>query len=197
MAIDRNLNVIHIIDRGEDPSPRVFAIPVGQPIFDIYYRVLARTYVEIFGDRLQIAGPKIAVNMLRDVAKATERMESTGNWWDGPDGVEAGFLGAVRRGMTVFAPAGGEWQQLVFEDAVKRGSISEQEAAAVLGAMVFFTVVWLTDDKRRALLLLERAGNVWGWRLTSSPISDLRSSLPTLTPPEPTGAKATASSTIR
>ena len=178
MAIDRNLNVIHIIDRGEDPSPRVFAIPVGQPIFDIYYRVLARTYVEIFGDRLQIAGPKIAVNMLRDVAKATERMESTGNWWDGPDGVEAGFLG-------------------VFEDAVKRGSISEQEAAAVLGAMVFFTVVWLTDDKRRALLLLERAGNVWGWRLTSSPISDLRSSLPTLTPPEPTGAKATASSTIR
>ena len=38
MAIDRNLNLIYTIDRGEDPAPRVFAIPVGQAIFDIYYR---------------------------------------------------------------------------------------------------------------------------------------------------------------
>ena len=197
MAIDRNLNLIYTIDRGEDPAPRVFAIPVGQAIFDIYYRVLARTYVEIYGDRLQIAGAKIAVNMLRDVAKATPRMDGSGTWWEGPDGVEAGFLGAVRRQMTAFAPAGGEWQQLMFDDAVKRGLIDEKEAAAALGAVVFFTVVWLTEEQRRALPLLERAGAVWGWRLTSSPVSDLRKSLPTLTPAEPTGAKATASSTIR
>ena len=105
MAIDRNLNLIYTIDRGEDPAPRVFAIPVGQAIFDIYYRVLARTYVEIYGDRLQIAGAKIAVNMLRDVAKATPRMDGSGTWWEGPDGVEAGFLGVMLFGRERVGPA--------------------------------------------------------------------------------------------
>jgi hypothetical protein len=195
MKIDRRLNLVLTLER-EDGSPlHVFSTPIGREVFETYFMVISKTFSRIYAENLSfLGGPRVCAMMIKDVALNTARPDRTGNMWEGPDGVENGLMNEIRRLTNVLIPAEGGWTVVPYADALARRVMDEEEASEVEGAITFFTVNWLMHKKATARAILEAAAGMWGWLITSSPLSDYKNGLQTSTPTEPSGPKAQPSS---
>lgn len=201
MKIDKKLNLVIPLPRDETdgPAPQVYSMPVGRGVFETYFLVMSKAFARIYKEGLDfVAGPRVASMMIRQMAQETARVipdrPGLTNWWEGPDGVEMGLMGELRRLTSVFSPTTDGWQGFPFEDALKKGIISEEEGQEIEGAISFFTLILHMHTRAKAMIFLSPAASLWGWQIVSSTIMEFRSSLPTLTPPASTATRGKASS---
>lgn len=146
--------VIPIYGEGDAITGYVHSIPIGRAVFEANYRLLGATFVGSVEERLaDVAGPAFAELILRDAA-ATRGID--------PEPL----LNEIRR-LTYFlrsAPTG--WEMIPFYEAATKGQISESDAREVMGALVFFTSVWASVPRRRAMDILPGAAKRFGAELT-------------------------------
>lgn len=190
--LDRSLNLAIPIQRDDGSTVHVFSRPITRATFVAYERVISLTYSQLWSDKLMVGtGAAVAAIRLENVAKETPR--GAGTWWEGPDGVESGLLGEIRRLTNVLAPdqAGGGWRQIQYEDAVKTGVLTEDEAADLEGQIVFFTLASRMVPRAIFEVVMSTPGRMWGWQITSSTLSDYRGSLTTSTAAASTAPAAT------
>ena len=185
MEIDRKLNLVIGIDQGKW-TIYVHSMPISAEIFKRYYKVIGRTFSEIFKTGLDFtAGPRVAAMLLEDVARAL-------NMWDGTDGVQNGLLNEIRRLTHVVLPdQGGAWTVLPMEEVVRRKLISDEDLSEVDNAIVFFIVSSAMHRRPTLKAMMEGAALLWGGQITQSNVTEFAAGLQTLMPAENTGAKAT------
>ena len=177
MEIDRKLNLVIGIDQGKW-TIYVHSMPISAEIFKRYYKVIGRTFSEIFKTGLDFtAGPRVAAML---------------NMWDGTDGVQNGLLNEIRRLTNVVLPdQGGAWTVLPMEEVVRRKLISDEDLSEVDNAIVFFIVSSAMHRRPTLKAMMEGAALLWGGQITQSNVTEFAAGLQTLTPEENTGAKAT------
>lgn len=191
IRVDEKLNFTIPIERASD-GRRIYvhAMPVSREVFDTYFLVIGQTFTMINGGRLGVvAGPRLAWRLLRKAAMDLGE-------WEGPEGVEQGFLGEVVRMASVVAPVaenGGGWETIPLDQALNQGIIGEEDKDVVLNALVFFTVSSLMLPKRMNGASFRREyldGALRLWAAQTSPlnVTDYIASLKTLTADESTGA---------
>jgi hypothetical protein len=202
MKIDRKMNLTFPLQREDGASIHVVAQAISAQVYKTYYLIIAKAWTKMYEERLHLyGGPAVARDVLEDVAKQTSRGDFEGSWWEGPGGVETGLLGEIRRLAVVLVPNpdGAGFQTIQFEEAIGKNLFTEDEVTEVEGAIVFFILNWrmLRSVVREAII--NAAGSLWGWRITSSTVSEYRNSLQTsttdetTTKPEPETAKAQSS----
>ena len=191
MQIDRKLNLVVPVDLGT-VSGYVHAMPISREVWETYFLILAKTYAAILSEGLTvISGPPIARMLLKRVAQMS-------GVWEGQEGVERGLLPEIRRLCNIVMPTGQGWETLPFEAALQRNLIDADALAEAEGAIIFFicasAVLRGPQARAKLMILLNGLQSLWGASTTSSDVTAFAASLPTSTPAENTGAKATASS---
>lgn len=199
MRIDRKLNLIFPMAREDGSVLYAFSAPMRKETFETYALVIAKTFERIHAENIvNRSGPRVSAMILKEVAKSTTRINTTiqkdgpTDWWDGDDGVEKGLLGEWRRLTTILAPNGaGGWDTVMYDIALRRDLMSEEEQSEVEGAIAFFMVVSAMHRKTMRIPLLAQSGAMWGWSITYSDITEFRNSLTTSTKEEDSGTKET------
>lgn len=185
ITIDRKLNFVVPIER-EEGDLFVHSQPLGREAFRRYYAVMGQAFTKIFADGLGLlAGPRLAAFVLEDAAKAA-------NQWDGPDGVEKGLLGEIRRLTNAIVPGEKGWEAMALDDAKGAGLISPEEAEDAEGAIVFFILCSALQKRTQILPMLKAAGEFWGTQVTSSNCTEFAASLRTSTEAVSSGEKTPA-----
>lgn len=195
MKIDRRLNLVIPVDRDDGTTLYAFSSPISREVFENYFLVISKTFSRIIAEGLQLlGGPRVCAMMLRDTAMNTLRSRGV-SWWEGPDGVENGLMNEVRRLTNVLVPReGGGWESTPYADAVSGGLLDAEEVAEIEGGISFFTVNYYMHKRQVVERMLESVAGMWAWQITSSTLSDYRTSLTTSTPAAPTGGTVTPSS---
>lgn len=183
--IDRQLNLVIPIERGDGVRLYAHSTPIDLRIFDAHFAVIAKTFSEIYGEGLGLlAGPRVAAKILRRIAEGL-------NLWDTPAGqpsIRRDLFEEIRRLTNVFAPGEKGWEMLPLDSAAKSGVLDEEDVSEVENFAVFFTVIWRMHKKSDRKVIMEAAALRWGGELTSSNCTAYRDSLPTSTPAANTGA---------
>ena len=87
LTINRKLNLVLPLQRGDDTVLYVHSTPIRPETFEKYYLVLAKTWASLTQNGLDPrSGPSVAALVLKEVAETTMRAPGV-TWWDGPDGV--------------------------------------------------------------------------------------------------------------
>lgn len=174
MEINKDLNLVVPIIRG-DVVLYAHSTPISKQVFESYHSVLAKAFSELTDGGLNITAALATASLaLRDAAQAK-------GLWDGPAGVEKGFMNEIRRITQVFAPGDAGWETYILADAIKRDVIDEQEALEVENAIVFFTLASRMFRRHQVPMMLEALTNLGGLQTTSLGSTEYRDSLPTLT----------------
>lgn len=181
MRLDKKLNFVFPIDSDENAQMWVHSAPISRIIFETYYDVLGKVFVNCFTGsdpkHVALAGPQLALPALKAAAKDS-------GTWEGPWGVENGFLNELIRLSNITFPCDKGWEQLPLANAFSRNIVDEDQQAEILSSLVFFTSISRTAPKILASTCLEAVGTLMGWRFTSSNSTDFMNSLPILTPAE-------------
>lgn len=169
MRIDKKLNIVIPLDRGDGTTLWVHATPIRKELFEKYYFVLAKTFSSLSRNGLDPrSGPSVAALVLRDVSMATVR-DMDSNWWEGDEGVggKTGLLAEVVRSSNclVGTPDNG-WQITPLQEALDRSLITEDEKSEVMNLLVFFTVSSLVAPRQDRPILVN--GMVAIYRLEST-----------------------------
>jgi hypothetical protein len=187
MKIDRHLNLVIPIERDGGPL-YVHSVPLALPVFQRYALVISRTFSLIYQQGLNfVAGPRVAAMLLQQVA------ESLGQW-DGPEGVENGLLGEIRRTSQLIAPTESGWRGIPLQAAMARGMLDEEELSEVEGLITFFTVASAMHRGIEKKLALDGMAAIWEVLLSPLTSTAYSASLPTLTPAASSGVTAAPSS---
>lgn len=148
VTIDRKLNLVVPLVRGDETKLYVHSEPLLRQTFEFYYLALSRTFAQLAQHGLDPrSGPSVASFVLKDVALNTPRLrpgEQIANWWDGQDGVggSAGLLAEITRLSNVLVPTTDKgWAHTPLQTAIDQRLISEGEKAEVLSLLTFFTVI--------------------------------------------------------
>ena len=174
MKISRALNIVIPLDRGER-AIYVHSTPISEEVFRLYWRVLAAAHARLFQEGLgAINGPRVASLMLEDVAK--ER-----GAWEGPDGIQNGFMAELHRISNVLVPSPNGWQTVPLHGAVGREDISKEELNEIEGILVFFMLVSVLNKKSIVPGMLNAAGSLWDFQTTLYNVTEYAASLPSLT----------------
>jgi hypothetical protein len=194
IALDKRLNLVLPIEHG-DKLLYVHAMPIRRETFEQYFLVISKTFAAIYKDNLQLfAGARVCALMMREVSKETLRSDGR-TWWEGSDGVDAGLLGEIRRlANVVCTDDSGRWISMPYEDAVKHHLLDEDDIQEVEGTLAFFTVNYAIHKREVARGILSSSGELWGWQITSSDLSEFKTSLTTSTREGSTGGTETPSS---
>jgi hypothetical protein len=185
VEIDRKLNLVLTVERGDGSILHVHSTPVRQAIFTQYYKIIAKTFSQIYSGGYGVtAAPRIAAMLLRDVAAEEGSKE----------GVQNGLINEIHRLTNVLVLGNAGWETLPLEDALKRGLLDEDDASEVENAVVFFTVASAMHKRTDLRGVLGAVQGIWGGRLVSSTCTVYASSLPMLIKAGTTGATVTASS---
>jgi hypothetical protein len=193
MKIDKNLNLVITLDRGEDDKVHVYHTPILRATFERYYRVISKVMTDIYAENLTFfSGPAVCSLMLKDTAEHMLRADGSGlNWWEGPDGVKDGLVEEIRRLTNVLVLGSNGWEVIPYTTALKRDVFTEDEAAEVEGSIAFFTFssrMKTNPVMNRGLLA---AASMLEWELTSSSLMEYRTSLMTLIEDESIGESPT------
>ena len=193
MKVDERLNLVIPVEQNNGVV-FVHSMPISRETFDQHYRVIAKTFSEIYAGGLGItAGPRIAAKLLRDIAKA-EKV------WDGPYGVETGVIEEIRRLSSVVVPTGTRavldekndtsepdvwrapgWKTITLHEALQQQLIDEDDREEVENALVFFTVVsWMLTKGVLPGVMTSVCG-LWNAQMSSLSCTAFAASLPTLT----------------
>lgn len=187
MKIDRKLNLVLPLE-DEGKTLYVHAMPISRQVFERYFKVISKTFNEIYtGGHGVISGPRVAAMLLKSNA------ETMGEW-DGEAGVERGLMAEIRRLTNVVALTDQGWQSVPYEVARKEGMLDDDTASEVENVIVFFIVASSVHLKAELPAILKTLSGLWNVRVESSNCTDFASSLETLTEIENTGAKVARSS---
>lgn len=182
MNLDRRLNFVIPVDRGDGTIDFVHASPIGEATFDKYFMVIGQAFAQLYNGGLGLfAGPRVAAKLIKRIAISTE-------CWDGEDGVERGLFVEMRRRAN-FVRAGGV-DPIPLEEAIASKAISAEDASEVENALAFFTVASSMHKRSELPTILAVVARIWDARTTSSNSTEFSASLKTSTAPANTGAKA-------
>lgn len=189
LRIDRKLNLIVPVEREGLGTVYVHSMPISREVFERYFLVIGRAFALIYSKDLNFfAGPRVAKLLLRNAAEEV-------NAWKGPEGVEAGLLGEIRRLSNVSVPReGGGWETLPYETALARGIFSEDEVEECENNICFFILNSAVQKRSSLLAFLVAMNEYWGTQTTLLNATEYTTSLPTLTPAASSGAVRTQSS---
>lgn len=187
MRIDKKLNLVIPIER-ETGTIYVHSMPISAEVFDRYYLPIARTYADISRSGVGvISAPRVAAKMLKTVAIDM-------GVWDGPDGVEQGLVGDMRRLSHVLTLGPEGWKQTMLDTALKQNALSAEEVSDVENMLTFFMVTCALERGTELQAILGFACKAWRVQTTSSSATEFRSSLTTSSEAENSGVKAAPSS---
>ena len=185
VAINNSLNLVIPI---ETPQGVIYAhsCPIAHEVFDRFYFVIGKCWSRLFKEGLgEVAGPRIAAKLLRDIAKADGIL-------DGEGGVDLGLLREIQRLTNILLPKDtGGWQTLPFEEAVHRHALTAEDASEVENAAVFFTLGWSMLRRNVREIFVTGAAELWGAQTTSLNTTEFCASLPTSTGTENSGKTKT------
>lgn len=189
MKIDRKLNLVLPIDRGDGKISYVHSVPIGREVFERYYSVIAQTFTEIYRGGYSVqSGPFVSYLILRDIAIKN-------GLWEGDEGVDRGLVAEMMRLSNTIVPGDtGGWKVVPFQDAVDTGYFDEDDLAEVQSLLVFFMVESATRRKKERQASYSMMAELWDVRTTSLNCTGFATSLPTSTPAENFGEKAKPSS---
>lgn len=193
MLIDKKLNLVCPIVRGDKTTLYIHSEPIRKETFEQYHLVLAKTFSAFAQNGLDPrSGPSVAGLILNDVAKATPRTPGV-DWWEGPDGVggQSGLIAEMLRLSNAIVPSiDNGWTTLPLQTALSQNLISEEEKSEVLNLLAFFTVVSVTAPRVDRKNLIEGMAVIYELQTTSSNSTEYATSLKTLTVAVPTGENA-------
>lgn len=191
-VIDRHLNIVVPIQRGDDTTLYVHSTPIRQETFEMYHLVLAKTFSSFAQNGLDPrSGPSVAALILRDVAKATSRGPGV-DWWDGPDGVggEMGLLAEIRRLSNAVIPTKDKgWTTVPLQSAFDQKMVTEEERSEIANLLTFFTVVSLVAPRVDRERLVRGMAAIYELQTTFSNSTEFATSLKTSTTEENIGEK--------
>lgn len=176
MRVDEKLNLVIPLYDGEQPYAYAHSMPIGREVFDRYYMVIAKTFSSIYGEGLgSIAAPRIAANLLRDRAKEMGIL-------DGPDGVQTGLIGEIRRLTNVILPGDDGWTPIPLADAERMAKITSDDVAEVMNAAAFFIVASAMHRRNELSGILGGAARLWSAQVSSLNCTEYAATLPKSTP---------------
>lgn len=180
-TIDKNLNLVIPVDtkRGE---AYVHSSLVSLQAFHAHWRPIAKAFSDIYGDGV-MGSPRIAHLALKDAFRDMGyEVEFNEVFW--PE---------VVRLTNVVLPVDGGYKTYPLDTITKQdGMIEEIELDEIYNAIAFFTVASRMHTNRARTGHLSLL-SLWGARIESFNVTELKDSLPTSTPDEATGGKETAS----
>lgn len=196
IAINRQLNLVVPLDRPDGTTLYVHSSPLGQPTFEVYFMVLAKTFSALAQNGLDPrSGPSVAALILKETAQNTARMPGQ-NWWDGHDGVggPSGLLAEMVRlsNVCVPSPDGGGWTTMPLQQAFDRKTVDEEEKQEVLNLLTFFTVASRIAPRVDREKLIQGMSVIYELRTTYSNATDYATSLRTAKTEESSGESAPA-----
>lgn len=197
MKIDRKLSLVVPIERDAESLIYCYSMPIGRPMYERYHRVISRTMAQIFSDYERatfFSGPANTALILREIAESTARLDGTGSWWSGDDGVggKLGLMAEIRRLTTVLIPTEAGWQTIQYDEALKKDVFTEDEAAEVEGAICFFTFASFMRGNQMVNRSVIAAAATYQWQLISSTLTEFRTGLMISTKAESTAEAPTA-----
>ena len=185
MRIDKRLNLVIPIER-ETGTVYVHSMPISAEVFDRYYLPIARTYADISRSGIVfISAPRVAAKMLKKTAIEL-------GVWEGPEGVEAGLVGEMRRLSSVITLGDNGWQQTMLDIALKREAITAEEYSDVENMLTFFMVSCSLERGMELQAVLAFVCRAWRVQTTLSNATEFRASLTISKEDESSGVKATA-----
>ena len=188
ISINRKLNLVIPVEQDDGSTIYVHSTPIGRETFERYFKVLARTFGDIYSQGLNFtSGPRVAALMLKQIAQEL-------NMWAGPGGVEQGLMEEIRRLSNVIVSSGRGWTTMLLDDAIKQDLFTEDDLSEIENAICFFIVASALHKKTELRSVLETVSKLWGARVELLSCSEFAAGLPTLTATDNFGAKATPSS---
>lgn len=194
ITINRSLNLVVPLERGDGTKIYVHSAPIGMEVFERYHLVLAKTFSSFAENGVMVtSAPSIAHMVMKGIAQNTGRAPGL-NWWDGPDGVggEGGLLAEIVRLSNVLGPSGDGWASTPLQMAFDSGRIDAEEKAEVLSLLVFFTVASRVPPRADRERLVRGMAAIYELEPTSLNATDFGSSLRTRTIAENTGESPAA-----
>lgn len=184
MKLDRRLNLVIPVERGDGTTVYAHSAPISADIFDTYFLPIAKTFSAIYAEGLgPIAGPRVADKVLRKVAQEM-------GIWDTPGGVQHGLVAEIRRLTNVLLPGKNGWELLPYEDALKQKTIDQDDAHEIEAALTFFMVASAMHRRADLEAILNGAMNLWGARTELLSCTEFLNSLRTLSEVGNTGETA-------
>lgn len=192
MKIDRKLNIVIPIDRGDGTTLYIHSTPIRKEVFETYYLVLAKTFAGIQQNGLDPrSAPSVAALILKEIAQKTARGDDS-NWFDGDDGVggKTGLLAEIVRlsNCLVGLPDGG-WQTVMLQEALDKGVITGEDKSEAMNLLCFFTVVSLVAPRNDRAIHVNGMAAIYGLEVTSLDFTAWATSFKTRTPDDNTGKK--------
>lgn len=187
MRINERLNLVVPLYRGEeDPYAWVHSMPISREVFESHYRLLARTFSAIHAEGLgELAGPKIALLMLKDVAKGMN---------NDPDSLTRPLLNEIRRLSNVLLKTDTAWEAMPLQEAINGKHLEEDDLWEVENILTFFMVVLHMYPRNLRQDFLDGACRMWAAQMLSSSYMEFQNSLPTSIVTGSAGVKAIPSS---
>lgn len=196
VTINRKLNLVVPIVRGDDTVLYIHSVPLRAETFSTYHLVLAKTFSAFAQNGLDPrSGPSVAAMILEEVAKNTLRAPPGLNWWDGPDGVggEGGLIAEMIRLSNAILPNKDKgWRPLPLQTVLDQKMIDEDERMEVLNLLTFFTVTSLIAPRVDRETLVRGMAAIYELQVTYLTSTEWMNSLTTSTTEEPTGEEETA-----
>ena len=188
VTINRKLNLVVPVEVHEGVTVYFHSAPVMNETFETYYKVMAKAFTEIYTSGLSyVSGPRVAAMALKDVSVKM-------GVWDGPEGVENGLLGEIKRLTNVVMLGDRGWQVIPVADKAVTNVVSEDDFSEVNNAIAFFILASAMHKKSQLKGVLEGAAALWGASVMSLNATEYAASLPTSTTAASTGEKVTRSS---
>lgn len=189
MHIDRQLNLVLPITRGDGPSLFLYSTPLSRMVFEANFRLIARAEAEIYGSGRAFwahSGPRVAALTLRDVGK---REALDHGIEDGDSGAGA-LLAEIKRLTSVVAPSANGWETTLVDSAILQSRLSADEWAEAENTIAFFMLVSAMEKRSVLGETLTRIASFMGAVIESRSLTEFADSLPTLraddSPPNPT-----------
>lgn len=194
ITIDKKLNLVIPIVRGDETKLYVHSTPIMQETFERYHLVLARTFSSFAQNGLDPrSGPSVAAMILNDVAKETSRAPGL-NWYEGPDGVggEAGLTAEfIRLSNAVISTANTGWTTMPLLSAFENNLIDAEEKSEVLNLLTFFMVTSLVAPRVDRPRLVKGMAAIYELQTTLLNSTEFSRSLKTSTTAGDTGTAPT------
>jgi hypothetical protein len=172
MVIDAALKLV--IERAREADGAtfyVYAQAISRNTAKEFWRVIQAAVGKLyFGGGNPTIAPRFAAEAIREAAKEMGLSER----------VEQHLIGEIKRLAIVVAPGAAGWENMPFEEALKRGVLSEDEADELESAIAFFTLAWRFHSTNERTGLISSAVTLWRARTTSSSFTEFLASFPTL-----------------
>lgn len=182
MHINQKMNLVVPLYRGDEIYAYVHSTPLSREAFEANYLLISKTFTAIHDEGFGvISGPRIAHLILRNIAETGGVLPKY-----------QALMAEIRRLSNVLLETDRGWEQIPYDEAVRKGLLDEEDYSEVEGAIVFFTVASAMYRRLVLRAVLEGAAQIWTAQLTSSDITDFGSSLSTSKRHGHTGARSTS-----